>query len=287
MKTLLGFALSGLATVWIGCSSDSSPVSPSASKALTDDAADAATPVRFEDAALKYEVALKVFSVAQMPPAANILSATITRAQMLDLETLTARGKGITDLTGLEYATNLDTLILGGNRIEDVSPLAGLTTNLKWLDLQRNRIRDVTPLKNLTKLEALSLYGMCCWGGTADSLVYLTKLKRFELGDGEFRGKVGPLVTRMPDLERLKVNGSNIDNLDFLVGLTKLEWLNISNNGKITDLKPLTCLPSLETLIVKRMDALIFRTSAAGAQVFTKHIHYLSENDVTVIYAYP
>jgi len=36
MKTLLGFALSGLAAVWIGCASDSSPVSPSASKALTD-----------------------------------------------------------------------------------------------------------------------------------------------------------------------------------------------------------------------------------------------------------
>ena len=53
MKTLLGFALSGLAAVWIGCSSDSSPVSPSASKALTD-----TTAVSIPDANLRREIAL-------------------------------------------------------------------------------------------------------------------------------------------------------------------------------------------------------------------------------------
>ena len=91
----------------------------------------------------------------------------------------------------------------------------------------------------------------------------------------------------MTNLEWLRVNGANLTDLDFLVGLTKLKWLNISANGKITNLKPLTCLPDLETLVVRRMDALIFRTSAAGARVFTRHIHYLSENGVTVVYAYP
>ena len=272
MKTLLGFALSGLAAVWIGCSSDSSPVSPSASKALTD-----TTAVSIPDANLRREIALLGSPVydATIP---------ITEAEMLRLTVLKASGKGIRSLVGLEHATNLDTLILASNKIRDVAPLAGLT-GLKWLDLQRNgRIRDVTPLAGLINLEALHLYQQG-GGFELSPLNGLTKLKRFGIGDGEFRGKVGPLVANMPDLEWLKVNGTNIGNLDFLVGLTKLEWLNISANGTITDFKPLTCLPSLETLIVRRLPRLL-ETNEVGAQVFNKHIQYLMDNDVTVIHAY-
>ena len=249
MKTLLGFALSGLAAVWIGCSSDSSPVSPSASKALTD-----TTAVSIPDANLRREIALLGSPVydATIP---------ITQAEMLRLTVLKASNKGITSLVGLEHATNLDTLIL-----------------------THNRITDVTPLQNLTSLEALDLYTQ---GGGFDisPLNGLTKLKKFGIGDGQFGSAVNDLVANMPDLEWLRVNGTNITNLDFLVGRTNLKWLNISANGAITDFKPLTCLPSLETLIVRRLPRLL-ETNEVGAQVFNKHIQYLMDNDVTVIHAY-
>ena len=47
-------------------------------------------------------------------------------------------------------------LSLDGNRITDVSPLAGLT-KLKGLYIARNQITDVGPLAGLTKLRRLSI----------------------------------------------------------------------------------------------------------------------------------
>ena len=49
--------------------------------------------------------------------------ATITREEMATLTRLVVANKTIRDLTGLEFATGLDTRDLGGNRISDLSPL--------------------------------------------------------------------------------------------------------------------------------------------------------------------
>ena len=47
---------------------------------------------------------------------------------------LNATGADISDLTGLEYCINLTGLILGGNQISDISPLANLTSLTQlWL----------------------------------------------------------------------------------------------------------------------------------------------------------
>jgi len=98
----------------------------------------------------------------------------ITQADMALLKTLSILsgagtyidGKTEFSLAGLEYATNLTSLSMGGNfnaapgayygDIADVTPLAGLT-KLEKLDLQHNRITDVTPLANLTNLKELLL----------------------------------------------------------------------------------------------------------------------------------
>ncbi len=82
----------------------------------------------------------------------------ITQQDLLKLGWLDGRGKNITDLTGLQYATNLDYLYLSGNAIENLEPLAGLT-KLVYLDLYENRIQDVTPLANLINLERLYIHG--------------------------------------------------------------------------------------------------------------------------------
>ena len=81
----------------------------------------------------------------------------ITQLDMLRLKWLDGRGKNITDLTGLEYATNLTHLYLCCNNIESVKPLEGLT-NLSLLDLYFNQIQDVTPLSNLVNLEKLGIH---------------------------------------------------------------------------------------------------------------------------------
>ena len=60
--------------------------------------------------------------------------ATITKGEMRTLTSLNAPDVVISDLTGLEFATNLTELVLYGSNISDLSPLSGLTklTSL-WL----------------------------------------------------------------------------------------------------------------------------------------------------------
>ena len=289
-KSLLGLSLLAFFGVWMGCSSDSSPVSPS-NKAVTDDDGSAtqvstftvSTEVSIPDDSLRVAVTQELWHLSaagklDIPTGSNPL----TTANLAKIKVLDASGKGITNLEGLQHATNLDTLYLANNTwIRDVTPLAGLT-GLKWLDLSRNKIADVTPLAGLDDLEALFLYRNGFWGDAALPLASLTKLKRFSMGSGEFRAQVAPLVTKMPDLEWLKVNGTNIGNLDFLKELPKLEWLDISGNG-ITDFKPLACLEKLKTLHLRNMNSLAWSTTADGLLLSSDdHIQYLLNIGVTI-----
>jgi len=98
-----------------------------------------------------------------------------------DLEPLTeldARGKGISDLTGLEYCISLRLIDLGGNNISDISALAGLT-NLDWLALKNNNISDISPLAGLSRLQNL----FCVGNNISDisALAGLTNLRELDL----------------------------------------------------------------------------------------------------------
>ena len=65
-----------------------------------------------------------------------------------DLEGLTrldALRRGIADLTGMEYCTDLKELDLAYNKITDLSPLSQLV-NLEGLRLWGNKITDLSPL---------------------------------------------------------------------------------------------------------------------------------------------
>ncbi|MDE0042639.1 MAG: dockerin type I domain-containing protein, partial [Candidatus Poribacteria bacterium] len=78
-------------------------------------------------------------------------NARIRRTDVASLTKLGARKASIRDLTGLEWATNLKTLILPNNSISDLSPLKGLI-HLSWIDLGGNSVSDISPLAGLTEL---------------------------------------------------------------------------------------------------------------------------------------
>ncbi len=80
----------------------------------------------------------------------------LTQLEMLRLTELQASQRDITDLTGLQYATNLEYLSLWGNQIKDITPLAKLT-KLKDLDLAYNAVESVEPLARLINLQRLNL----------------------------------------------------------------------------------------------------------------------------------
>ena len=82
---------------------------------------------------------------------------TITPRDLASLEKLEASFLGITDITGLEHATNLTSLNISHNPISDITPLAGLT-KLKRLLIYKIRISDLKPLADLTQVEFVTFW---------------------------------------------------------------------------------------------------------------------------------
>ena len=135
---------------------------------------------------------------------------TVTQRAMEGVTDLYAHSGQITDITGLEHATNLKSLVLGHNVISDLTPLANLT-NLTRLGLGENAISDVTPLANLTALESLGLRDNQITDVTP--LAGLVNLERLRLRNN-------PIADLSP-LAALKAQNPNLD-LDIDVDITDL-----------------------------------------------------------------
>ncbi len=168
--------------------------------------------------------------------------ATITVAEMKTLHPLDAANQGISDLTGLEFATKLATLNLNYNNISDISPLTGLT-KLTELDLWSNNIQDISPLIGLTNIQWLYLG----YNNIQDMspLTGLTELINLELGHNNFMD-ISPLIG-LTNLQWLDLEYNNIQDMSPLTGLTNLQWLYLRYNN-IRDISPLTGLTELINL---------------------------------------
>ena len=172
-------------------------------------------------------------------------SAPLTKEKILQLTSLKANHRGIVDLTGLEFATYLSELYLGGrNRITDLSPLANLTS-LTHLHLWHRRVEgmppvtnlDISPLSGLINLEDLVLER----SGISDisPLAELINLDELSLIDNDI-SDISPL-TGLKKLRALYLSHNHIVDFSPLAGLTNLETLHIDNNLG-TDFSPLTAL---------------------------------------------
>ncbi|HPC15362.1 MAG TPA: leucine-rich repeat domain-containing protein [Candidatus Hydrogenedentes bacterium] len=80
----------------------------------------------------------------------------ILDTQLRGLNALNAPYRGITDLTGIEYCTQIKSLQLQGNAISDISPLASLT-KLEEIYLRGNQVVSLVPLANLRQLHFVFL----------------------------------------------------------------------------------------------------------------------------------
>ena len=192
-------------------------------------------------------LAAAVRAYLKLDPSATLTTNTMKR--------LTRLGKisqdPITDLTGLEHATNL--VVLGiynksvikdfsKSVIKDFSPLAKLK-NLKSLELVYTGISDVSVLKELTNLETLYLFKNAI--SDVSALTGLTKLKRLELW-GNHISDISPL-SGLTNLTQLALYQNSISDLSALTGLTGLKWLDLWDN-QISDITPLAGLTNLTYL---------------------------------------
>ena len=145
----------------------------------------------------------------------------ITQQRMLEITTLKASGKGITNLTGLDNATNLQILRLSSNcELSDISLLSNLT-NLKHLYLTGRRgVSDISALANLIKLETLNLSGQAVSDITPLSnlvnLVYLSIEKNYV-------SDISPLAN-LVNLKELWININPISDFTAIQGLNLLEF---------------------------------------------------------------
>ena len=200
--------------------------------------------------------------------------APITAGEIATLTELRAPNANISDLTGLEGATNLTTLNLGHvyeggrpinsnslsnisllagltnltelrlgfNLIENISPLAGLT-NLTFLDLTGNSVSNIAPVANLTKLTHLDLDGNAL--SNISAVAGLTNLTFLDIW-GTPISDISP-VADLTKLTTLGLGHNNISDISPVAGLTNLTGLYLPRNH-ITDLSSLSSLTNLKTL---------------------------------------
>ena len=151
------------------------------------------------------------------------------------------------DLTGIEYATNLEKLtIKHAYNISDIKPLAKLY-NLKSLVINNSSISDISPLSKLTQLRELNLYE----GYVSDisPLKNLTQLNTLVLVANPI-SDFSPL-TDLSELESLSIHRTGLSDLTPLAHLEKLTLLWLSDNN-ISDISPLEGLTQLTTLSLSK-----------------------------------
>ena len=161
-----------------------------------------------------------------------------------DLATLTSllAGRGIEDLTGIQFATNLTGLDLFSSDVVDLSPLAHLQ-GLTSLSMAYGVLRDLSPLRTLTNLRELSLNDNAV--SDLEPLRGLTRLRWLTLSVNDVTD-----VEPLKDLTSLRVllfDTNLIADLGPLGGLTGLHTLTLNANA-ISDVSPLRDLPRLEIL---------------------------------------
>ena len=188
----------------------------------------------------------------------------ITRAEMATLTRLEAEGANISDLTGLQFATNLTELWLHDNAITDLSALCDLTkltdlvlytntitdisslsnlTNLIHLNLNHNRVSDTSVLDNLTNLGYLGLSQNAI--SDISALSNLTNLIDLNLNDN--RVSDISVLDNLTNLIELRLSNTLISDLSVLSNLTNLTGLDISGTS-ISDLSALSNLTNLTQL---------------------------------------
>ncbi len=185
--------------------------------------------------------------------ALDMPSGNITHEDVLAITELSAVGvwEGITDITGIEYCTNLTDLSLYYHQIADISSLSGLT-NLSALVLHGNQIVDISPLSGLTNLTELYLGD--------NQIVDISSL------------------SGLTNLDTLNLNYNQIVDISQLSGLANLAWLEILSN-QIGDI-----LPLVQNMGINQGDFVSLKSNPLSQASINTYIPQLEARGVEVYY---
>ena len=188
----------------------------------------------------------------------------ITRDEIATLRHFRAHDANISDLTGLEFATELEEIRCNNNLISDLSPLERLIKlnvielrhnvikdlspidgliSLEWLIVPHNLISDLSPIKDLINMRGLDIGNNVI--SDLSPLGGMIRLERIWMSEN-LLGDLSPL-TGLISLRSYHSWGTPILNLSVLAGLPKLREIDICG-GELSDLSPLEGFTTLREL---------------------------------------
>ena len=183
----------------------------------------AGPPVSIPDPGLRGRIAAALGKRDEDPIGAEELAALVV---------LDARRAGVTDLTGIEHAVNLEGLDLGHNPLADLRPLSSLPA-LRRLNLDGTEA-DLWELAALGGLKELSLRN-----NGLDDVWALSSMNGLEVLDlAENRIDDLAALASLANLRVLDVSGNRVAELSSLAGLERLGELHVGGNH-IEDFSPL------------------------------------------------
>lgn len=204
------------------------------------------------------------------------LDANITVADLESLTSLDLSYSNISNISGLEYAINLESLDLKYNNIENISNLSNLV-NLKVLSLSDNLIKDITPISSLSNLENLYLDG-----NTISSVRPLTSLSKLNTLNLDYclnskEALVG--ISDIRSLKKLSLRSSDLSDSLELANLTNLTHLNVSSS-RLTDLTFLSGLNNLVELDLSGNDIEDYSNLAIRTSIETLNLSFNNIADI-------
>jgi Leucine rich repeat len=223
----------------------------------------------------------------------------ITPDDVVELTSLEASDRDISDLSGIECLTALELLQVSGseirNPISDLGPLSYLT-NLNWLDLSHDPVLDLdlSPLRYLDNLGILYLDYVTL--GDMTPLAELPGLRALSLtystlDDPQSFAKIpdleqllavgcvddAALITKMTHLVHLELGNTTLANPSQLATLVNLVYLDAFDMG-LTNATPFASMPQLSYLNLN-YNAITTLDGVEGLANLTEI--YLNSNPIT------
>lgn len=154
--------------------------------------------------------------------------ATLMRSELETLTSLDASNRGIRDVTGLKYASNLTSLNLTDNQLGSLFDIRGLS-QLTRLEVAGNVISDMSDFDNLPQLIHLDI--------SRNLILNVNGLLPYE-------------TSKLPYLTTLNLAGNVISDVSRLRELSSLTTLNLAGNN-VADVSPLASLTQLKKLYLR------------------------------------